>query len=481
MSTAAGHTEVTLLIVILQLIVIIAASRVFGFLFGRIGQAQVCGEIAAGLILGRSILGNLSPTLFGAIFSPAAQPVFSIMSQIGLILLMFLIGLEFNFGLLSENKRAALAISSAGIIFPFGLGLALGRWMHSELALNGSWLGFSLFVATAMSITAIPILGRIMIELNINWTRIGSVAICAAALDDVTGWIILAAVTAVVRSALDPARMALMLTETFGFGAFMIWVARPLLKMWIAYVMRDRHGELSLTALATLLVIIFLASIATNLIGIFSIFGAFVLGAVLYDQREFAKAVQSRLHDFVSVFFLPIFFTYTGIRTDVGTMNGGGLWFMCGLILAASIAGKFGGCALAARLTGFQWRDASIIGVMMNTRALMELIVINVGYELGLIPKSVFFMLVLMAVITTFITTPALRWLLRTRETEPQFNDFNLVGASVAALQSDDVWSHAGALSVATGDRNVASAARGKAFAVSLRPFEAKSDPTNGR
>lgn len=421
MSPTSGHIENVLLIVILQLIVIVSASRLFGGLFRRIGQPLVCGEIAAGLILGPSFFGGMFPAVFHRVFNPSVGQIFTVMSQIGLILLMFLIGLEFDFGHLADNRGTALSISIVGIVLPFGLGLLLGRWMHAALGLNGSWVTFALFMAAAMSITAIPILGRIMVELNINRTRIGSLTISAAAADDATGWIILALVTAIARSSLNPAKMGIMILETVGFAVAMAWIVRPLLIKWTSQQMRKYKGRLSMTALAAVLVMMFLASAVTNLIGIFSIFGAFLFGAILYDQHEFRAAVQERLRDFVTVFFLPIFFTYTGLRTDIGTMKGSGLWIMCGLVLLAAFVGKFGGCALAARWNGMPWREASIIGIMMNTRALMELIVINIGYELGVIPKTVFFMLVLMAVASTYITAPVLRRLIRSSEVEQEY------------------------------------------------------------
>jgi len=421
MSPTAGHIENVLLIVILQLIVIVAAARIFGGLFRRIGQPLVCGEIAAGLILGPSFFGGMFPSLFHKIFNPSVGQIFAVMSQIGLIFLMFLIGLEFDFGHLKENRGTALSVSIIGIVLPFSLGIALGRWMHAALGMQGSWVNFGLFMAAAMSITAIPILGRIMVELNLNRTRIGSLTISAAAADDASGWIILAVITAIARSALDPAKLGIMILETVGFALAMVWLVRPLLKKWTAHQMRTRGGKLSLGALAVVLLLMLAAAAATNLIGIFSIFGAFFLGATLYDQHEFRAAVQERLRDFVTVFFLPIFFTYTGLRTDIGTMSGRTLWIMCGLVLLAAFVGKFGGCSLAARANGLPWREASIIGVMMNTRALMELIVINIGFELSVIPKSVFFMLVVMAVASTYITAPLLRRLIRSSEVEQEY------------------------------------------------------------
>src|SRR5215472_11747062 len=238
MSTTNGHSENILLIVVLQLIVIIASSRVFGGLFRRIGQPLVCGEIAAGLVLGPSLFGGMFPALFHRIFDPSVSQIFSILSQIGLMLLMFLIGLEFDFDHLRNNRGTALAISSAGILLPFTLGFLLGRFMHSTLHLGGSWIHLSLFMAAAMSITAIPILGRIMVELNINRTRIGSLTISAAAADDASGWIILAVITAIARSSLNPAKLSVMVLETAGFAAVMVWIVRPLLKKWTAQEMR---------------------------------------------------------------------------------------------------------------------------------------------------------------------------------------------------------------------------------------------------
>jgi Kef-type K+ transport system membrane component KefB len=281
--------------------------------------------------------------------------------------------------------------------------------VHQQLHLQANPLHFSIFMATAMSITAIPILGRIMMELKLNRSVIGSLTITSAAIDDAFGWILLALVTAITQSSFDPWKFGRMAGGVLVFGAVMVFVVRPLAIGGLRASLRRNSGALSLNALAVLLILIFVCAIATNLIGIFSIFGAFLFGAVLYDQTEFVTAVRSRLSDFVTVFFLPIFFTYTGLRTDIGTMTGTGLWALCGLVLLTAVAGKLGGCTLAARWNGFSWRESSLIGIMMNTRALMELIVINIGYELGIIPRSVFFMLVFMAIFTTFITAPVMR------------------------------------------------------------------------
>lgn len=416
-----AHIENVLLLVFVQLIVIIASARIFGQLLRRLGQPLVCGEIAAGLILGPSLLGGILPGAFHFIFDASVGQIFSILSQLGLVLLMFLIGLEFDFGHLEENRRMALSISLTGILLPFSLGYALGHFMHAQLALTSNAMGFALFVGAAMSITAIPILGRIMIELGINRTRLGALTISSAAIDDAMGWIILALVTAIVRSSFDANKLVVMVGGVLTFAGVMIYLVRPRLIRWARNTLAKGGGELSLNALAILLLLIFASAITTNLIGIFSIFGAFFFGAILYDQMDLVAAVRRRLNDFVSVFFLPIFFTYTGLRTDIGSMSGGQLWFFCFLVLAAATIGKFGGCTLAARVNGMPWRESAMVGVMMNTRALMELIVINIGYDLGIIPKSVFFMLVFMAVFTTYITAPILRRLVRSSEVESSY------------------------------------------------------------
>ena len=420
MNTAASTSiEAVLLSVIVQLIVIIAAARLIGSVFRYLGQPQVCGEIAAGLILGPSLFGRFFPQTFAHVFNPSIGMEMNILSQIGLVLLMFLIGLEFDFGHLRENGAKALSISMAGIVVPFGLGLLAGGVIYSSLGLSVNRVGFCLFMATALSITAIPTLGRIMIELNIHRTRLGCLAISAAALDDASGWILLAIVSAIVRAKFDPWISVRMILETIGYGVFMLLAIRPLLRRWTQYVLREGKGEISLNALAMLFVLIFLSAAITNRIGIFSIFGGFLMGAILYDQGEFREAVFRRMRDFVTVFFLPIFFTYTGLRTDIGAMRGVRLWALCGLVLLSAFAGKFGGCAAAGLLSGISRREAALVGILMNTRGLMELIVINVGYDLGIIPRTVFFMLVFMSVATTYMTTPIVRRLSRQTELEP--------------------------------------------------------------
>jgi len=417
------EVEQRLVLVLVQLLIIIAAARLFASLFRRMGQPAAVGEIAAGLVLGPSVLGKLEaagllPGISARVFDPSVGPVFTVMSQLGLVLLLFLVGMEFDFSHLRRHGRAAMSISVTGVAAPFILGYALGHIMHPFLPDERNIFGFSLFMGTAMAITALPILGRIMMELKINRTRVGAITITAAAIDDATGWILLAAVTALVQTGFVLKKSLVMIAMTVGFALAMLLVVRPAMRAWIRWTMDRNAGELSLNALAVVLLALFVCSIATSLIGIFAIFGAFMFGAILSDLDEFRAAVHRSLSGLVTVFFLPIFFTYTGLRTDIGTLDSAVMWLFAGAVLAVAIAAKFGGCALAAWMSGFSGREATCIGVMMNTRALMELVVINVGHDLGIIPPSVFCMLVIMALVTTVMTTPILLRAMRGTELE---------------------------------------------------------------
>lgn len=433
--------------VLIQLALIIAVARIFGIFARRIGQPTAVGEIIAGLILGPSLLGWLFPELSAAVFRPelhgvpqdlanAAFPkVFQVLAQLGLVFLLFLIGLEFDFSHLRVQGTAAFTVSLTGIIFPFVLGLVLAYFIHPVIEPHPTrgpipLLGFALFMGVSMSITAIPILGRIMIELGINRTKLATVVITAAAVDDAAGWILLATVAAIVKVGFDGPQLLLTVGLTLGFGLFMAFAVRPVLSRYFHWSLRRNNGLLSLNALTILIVVLLLCAVATNLIGIFAIFGAFLLGAVLSDQTEFREAITARLKDFVTAFFLPVFFTYTGLHTNIGSLSNPQLWLICAGVMAAAILGKFGGCMLAARLTGLPTRESAIVGVMMNTRALMELIVINAGRELGVIPPSIFSMLVMMAILTTIMTTPILLMLRKGTEIEDAIDESGFLRSS---------------------------------------------------
>jgi Kef-type K+ transport system membrane component KefB len=432
----ALHVEDLLFPVLVQLAVIIIIARLFGSLARKVRQPAVVGEVLAGLLLGPSLFGWLFPTAFAAVFEPhlPAVPddlaivtfpkIFQVLSQLGLVFLLFLVGLEFDFSHLKVKGKAAVAVAVAGIALPFALGVGLAPVIHPHLEPHDKagpvpLFGLTLFLGVAMSITAMPVLARILLEFGITRTRIGVVAMTAAAVGDAVGWVLLASVKPVAKLGTDGfswVDTAAMLGLGIVFAVAMVFAVRPLLGRFLDWSMKANEGALSANALAVLLAGVLLAALATNRIGISAIFGAFLFGVILSDRHAVREAVTARLWDFVITFFLPIYFTYTGLRTDVGSL--GGLWWVAAVVLMAAVGGKFAGCALAARLTGFRWREAGVVGALMNTRGLMELIVINIGYDIGVIPKSLYCALVLMAVATTVMAGPLVLALRRGTEIE---------------------------------------------------------------
>lgn len=407
--------------VIIQLIVIVGCAKLVGILFKYIRQPQVCGEIAAGMLLGPSFFGTFWPHIQRIVFDPATNSRLTILSEVGLIFIMFLIGLEFDFGHIASSTRAAFSISSAGILLPFLLGIPLGRWIYSQMNLHVNKLGFTLFIAMALSITAMPVLGRIMIEFNLTRSKLGALAMTSAAINDAVGWLLLALISAVAATQFHVGKILASAAEVVLYVLAMIFIVRPLLVRWTRRVMRGSGGELSSAALAQLIVFFLASSAITSAIGIFSVFGAFVVGGILHDQKAFAAAVNRRMRDFVTVFFLPVFFTFTGLRTDMGSLGGKAALIACAIVILVASIGKFGGCSMAARMSGLTWREAFSIGIMMNTRGLVELVVLNTGYDLGIIPKPVFSIFVIMATATTYMTAPILRRLIRGTELQADF------------------------------------------------------------
>ncbi len=406
------NSEAVLLRVVSQLIIIIAAARAGGWVFRKLGQPQVVGEIATGLLLGPSCFGRVSPELSAWVFPDSTAEIFVVLGQLGLIFLMFVVGLEFDFGHLRSIGPAAGGVAVAGIALPFGMGAALAYTIHSGVAPEYSRPGFVLFMATALSITAIPILGRIMMELGVTRTPMGVLTISAAAVDDAIGWILLATVSAAVNGSFNPYPVLRMLGWTALLIATIFVVVRPLVSRWTDHVLTRYHGELPSGPFSVILILVLASAALTNWIGIFSIFGPFVLGASLCNQRALQTAIRVRLEEFVTVFLLPVFFTYTGLRTNIGTLDSAYLWLVCGLVVLVATVGKVVGCGAAARLGGMSWRDSAGVAIMMNTRALMGLIAVNIGRELGVIPDTIFCMMVVMAIVTTLMTAPVLRRLL---------------------------------------------------------------------
>jgi Kef-type K+ transport system membrane component KefB len=421
MNSSVHATEALLFFTLLQLAMIVLAARAGGVLAQRLGQSAVVGEILVGVLLGPSLFGTALPQAFEWVFrSTPAEPL-NILSQVGLLLLMFQIGLEFDFSHLAERalRRIVWAVAVAGLVAPFALGTLLALWMPRELSGTDNQLGFVLFVATAFSITAMPVLGRIMIEFKLTRTSLGVIAISAAAINDVVGWLMLALVSALSVSAFAPGAFALRVVGLAALGVVAWWVLRPPLVRFVRSSLAgptdSRDGDsLSATLMGVVLACVFVAGMATYQLGVFAIFGGFLMGVLLHGEQTFVRAWHTRVGLFINVFFVPVFFTHTGLRTDIGSLHDPHAWGWCALLITLATVGKFTACALAARWAGVDTVRARILGVLMNTRGLMELIVINVGLEMGMIGRQVFTMLVLMALFSTVVTSPALRrWLPR--------------------------------------------------------------------
>jgi Kef-type K+ transport system membrane component KefB len=410
---AAHKTEALLFFTLLQLTVIVLAARIGGEIAQRIGISAVVGEIIVGILLGPSLFGLLAPALFQYVFRSGAPEPMQMLSQIGLVLLMFQIGLEFDFSHLGErrNRKAMLSVAAASLIAPFALGYGIGQVSAPILSPGAHPMAAALFIATAFSITALPVLGRIMMEFNMTRTSIGVIAISAAAINDVIGWLLLALITTLTLSDFEASRFALKVALVLLFFGVSWFGVRPLMKR-ILQRFDAASGALGNNLLGIVLAVIFLSAMTTYQIGIFAIFGGFMMGVLLHDEHAFVSAWRARIGPFVLVFFLPIFFTYTGLRTNIGGLDSAAAWGWCALIVFLATLGKFGGAYLAARAVGLSHVESNILGVMMNTRGLMELIVINVGYDLGVISPQMFTILVIMAIFSTVITSPLLRrWL----------------------------------------------------------------------
>jgi Kef-type K+ transport system membrane component KefB len=402
--------DMTLFHTLLQIICVLLAANLFGRVARYLGEPRVIGEMVAGLVLGPSLLGYLAPNIFQHIFAANSLLPLAMLSQIGLILLMFQIGLEFDFGHLraEENRRAISLIWLVGIGFPVILGVGFGWTSHTTFSPRVPLFTYALFMAVSLCITAMPVLGRIMMELKITRTRLGVLAITCAAFDDVVGWMLLAFVTALAQVNMDLFLCAIRLVALALFLGVTWYFVRPALRLLSSHVALSD----SLLSFSLILAVLFCSGLMTQLIGIHSIFGGFWAGVLLHQETDFVAWWRQRAAGFVNLLFVPLFFTFTGLRTNLPGLNSPDLWAWCLLLVGLATLGKFGGCWWAARWAGLSPAEARCIAVLMNTRGLLELVVANVGYELKIIPQSIFTMLVFMAVLTTSFTTPCLRrWL----------------------------------------------------------------------
>lgn len=404
-------------VLLLQIIIIIFFARIFGFLFKKIRQPAVIGEIVAGIILGPSILGLFFPEVNHFLFPAASLGTLIFLSQVGLILFMFIIGMELDLKAISKQAYDAVVISHASIIIPYTLGMGLAYFIYKDYAPAGtSFLSFALFMGIAMSITAFPVLARILKEKGLTRTKLGAMALTCAAADDLTAWCILAAVIALVKSG-----SSVSASYTIGLAVIyvlvMLKIIRPALNR-LEHVYHNRETKRT-AVIAFLFVMLIVSSYITSIIGIHSLFGAFMAGVIMPPSFSFRKIVTDKIEDISTVLLLPLFFVITGLRTQIGLLNESHLWISFGWILLVAVAGKFGGSTLAAKIVGQSWRDSLSIGVLMNTRGLMQLIVLNIGYDLRILSPQIFAMMVLMALVTTFMTGPALdliHWLIPGKE-----------------------------------------------------------------
>jgi len=391
---------------LLQFIVIILATRLVGALFTRFGQPAVIGEITAGILLGPSLLGWLWPGASAFVFPKESLGVLQLISQIGVCVFMFVVGLELDPAHLRQKARTAVVISNVGIIVPFGLGAAASFLLYPAFGAPGTtFITFALFMGTAMSITAFPVLVRILKDRGMAKTPLGSLATACAAVDDASAWAMLAVVVAIAR-ATGMATTVFNLGLVVLFVAVMLLIVRPRLPRWLGVDRADVPPGRDVMAAA--LIFMTVSALLTEITGIHALFGAFLAGVVMPQSKGFREGLTLQLENFSSVFLLPLFFAFSGLRTHLGLLNDLTSWLVCAGIIAIAMMGKLGGSMLAARFMGMNWNESFTLGALMNTRGLVELIALNIGYDLGILPPRIFTMMVLMALATTFMTGPLL-------------------------------------------------------------------------
>jgi Kef-type K+ transport system membrane component KefB len=393
---------------ILQIGVIIGVSRLVAVLFQKFQQPKVMGEMFAGIMLGPSFLGWVAPHLSASLFPPSSLGYLNALSQVGVVIYMFLVGVALNPKSLREHGHTAVLTSHVSIIVPFLLGSALALLLYPRFCDNSiGFTGFALFMGAAMSITAFPVLARILSDRGMVGTKLGSLAIACAAVDDVTGWCILAYIVVLVRAGGHASTsLALTLGGLVAFLLIMVYGVRRLLRRF--GVACREQGQLTENALALLVVVVLAAAVITERLGLHLVFGAFLAGVVMPKGKKFVRFILDKFETPTVVVLLPLYFAFTGLRTSVRVISNPEMWFFCFIIIVVAIAGKLGGSMVAARCAGSSWRDAAGLGILMNARGLMELVILNVGLDIGVISPSLYSMMVVMALVTTFMTTPLL-------------------------------------------------------------------------
>lgn len=395
-----------LALLLAQIVTIILVARLFGWICMKIKQPSVIGEMIAGIVLGPSLVGMYFPEFSAFLFPKESLGNLQFLSQIGLILFMYIVGMELDLSVLRKKAHDAVVISHASIIIPFALGIGLSYFIYKEFAPEGiQFTSFALFIAIAMSITAFPVLARIVQERNLQKTKLGTVVITCAAADDITAWCILAAVIAIVKAGSFESSLYVILMA-IAYVFFMIKIVRPFLKR--IGDLQAGKSTINKPMVAIFFLTLILSAYATEVIGIHALFGAFMAGAIMPENAKFRTLFIDKVEDVALVLLLPLFFVFTGLRTQIGLLNDSHLWITAGFIILTAVIGKFAGSALTAKFLGINWKESLTIGALMNTRGLMELIVLNIGYDLGVLSPQIFAMMVIMALFTTFMTGPAL-------------------------------------------------------------------------
>jgi len=397
-------------LLILQIGTILIVARLVGWLFGKLHQPRVVGEMLAGILLGPSLLGWLAPNISSSLFPSASLGHLNSLSQVGLLIFMFLVGLELDLGHLRELGRAAVMTSQVSIIVPFILGSTFAVYLYPRVSdPSVSFTGFTLFMGAAMSVTAFPVLARILIERNMLRTRVGSVAIACAAVDDVTAWCILAGIVVVVRASSLELPVWLTVSGLAAFVLLMGLIVRPALRR--LEMVYEKLGNLTQDLIAIILLVVLASGWITETLGVHALFGAFLAGVVMPRHSELSRELSQKFEALIVVLLLPIYFALTGLRSSIFLITGAKMWLYCAVIIVLAVVGKLGGSMFSARLNGMTWRESAAVGILMNTRGLVELVILNIGLDLGILSPALFSIMVLMALVTTLMTTPLVRWI----------------------------------------------------------------------
>jgi Kef-type K+ transport system membrane component KefB len=399
-----GHITSPIAILLLQVIVILMACRIFGWLFTKIGQPTVIGEILAGIVLGPSILGHLAPEFTSFLFPAGSMMNLTILSQFGLILFMFSIGMELDITEVRHTLKKTLSISLTSTIVPFFFGMLAAYFIYDTYADKSTpFLSFALFIGIAMSITAFPVLARIIQEKGLTKSHLGTITLASAANGDITAWCLLAVVIAIAQAGNVLSAIYIILFSG-AYILFMLSAVRSFLHV-VGHLYHNKE-VIDRGLVAFMLFILVASAYLAEILGLHALFGAFIAGVVMPGNIKFRKIMTEKVEDVSLSLFLPLFFVSTGLRTEIGLLNTPELWWTCGIIILVAIVGKFGSAYLSARFVGESIRNSLYIGALMNTRGLMELIILTIGYEMEILTPPVFVMLVIMTLVTTFMTTP---------------------------------------------------------------------------